>query len=77
MRLTRAQLAALEVLVLAGDRVRGSNRSSSMEPLPRVNSLAADTLCRLKLARFELASWTGAGDFRVTQAGREEWLRRG
>lgn len=56
VKLTRAQAAALDVLVRAaekpgGSRVRGSKRRSELLPIPNVNMIAARSLVDMGLAR--------------------------
>lgn len=81
VKLTAPQRAALAVLASPQVRGRGGTcegwkRRSTFAPIPRVNYLAARSLCDLGLARTEMAPpwrwspYTHDDRYRITDAGR-------
>lgn len=76
LELTKAQWAALEVLVAKRDLVHGGHARSQMDP-PTVNSLAAHALCMKGLARASNRSFMTTTYFEATEAGVAAWLKHG
>lgn len=77
--MTKAQREALSVLVRAGYPIEGGKERSRLESRPYVNMRAAQSLCRMRLARRVL--YLGSSPFAhrdkyvVTDAGREAYAR--